>query len=407
MSSNKYKTLDTTDNFTVGNNLIHDDNDDDDDIFITPDVENTKSNTFSKPSNSESIPQSTINTSSQQTQQSPQSNNNNNNNNNNSNGNGTQFFNLSSFITPQLPSFVQIETRERPFTGGNTLDESVITTLQRDLITIGNKLLSILWPLRLRQSLISVKKISNRFSINGGDVEDSIDNGNVVNNNNNNNNTNDDTVIADNIEGSNDEYSSETMGKIRDWDLWGPLIINLGFSLIITYLQTRSLNTSGGNNSNDINSTSSQTFSAAFTLIWASLSVLSINIQLLSPVQQKLENGSLTNGVIGLSFFQCVSLLSYALFPIMLGGMFSIFIPFKFIRLILNIIMLMWSLLCTWLIMAIASNCKRRGSLTFISNNNNDDDDGDNNNESDQRIFLMVYPVFLVFGLFSWFCVIV
>lgn len=373
MSSNKYQTLDTTDNYHVGGDLI---DDDDDDIFITPDVETTT--TKSKPSKPAvkstpvvSKPAPNTSTTSNPTQS----------RNNNTGGDGG-FFNLSSFITPQLPSFVQIETRERPFTGGNTLDESVLTTLHRDLATIGDKLLSILWPLRLRTSLLAVKKISDRFSGNGGDVEDSIgDEG------------------AAPMSVSSDDYSTETMGKIRDWDLWGPLVINLAFSLIITYLQTRSLNTSGGSNDNSINSTSSQTFSAAFTLIWASLAVLSINIQLLSPVQQKLENGSMTNGVIGLSFFQCVSLLSYALFPVVLGGMLSIFIPYKFVRMIINMIMLFWSLLCTWLIMAIASNCKKRGSLTFVTS--------DEDSEADQRIFLMVYPVFLVFGLFSWFCVIV
>ena len=372
-SKSKYQKVDTTDNFDVGPDLI---DDDDDDIFITPDVEMPKSNPPPKSQNTETPkPQYSVNTARPTVGTSANAN----------TSQGGSFFNLSSFITPQLPSFVQIETRERPFTGGNTLDESVLTTLHRDLMTIGDKLLSILWPLRLRQSLIAVKKISNRFSPGSGDVEDSIGGGGVVGSS------------STSLSSGGDEYTSETMGKIRDWDLWGPLVINLGFSLIITYLQTRSLKT-GGENSGGKDA-SSQTFSAAFTLIWASLAVLSINIQLLSPVQQKLENGGMTNGVVGLSFFQCISLLSYALFPIVLGGMFSLFIPFRFVRLIINVIMLSWSLLCTWLIMAIASNCKRKGSLTLVAS--------DDDNQGDQRIFLMVYPVSLVFGLFSWFCVIV
>jgi hypothetical protein len=350
----KYSTLDTTDNVDFGPNLL--DSEGDDDIFITPDVETNNKPTSSKPKQSLNPvdptpvqPQATAN---------------------------EPLFNFSSFITPQIESFVQIETRERPFTGGNTLDESVLTTLHRDLSTIADKLLSILWPLRLRQSLIAVRKISDRISGNNGDVEDSIG--------------------SSGSDGLQDEYSSETLKKIRDWDLWGPLVINLVFSLIITYLQSRSLT---GSETDSSNNSSSQTFSAAFTLIWASLAILSVNIQLLSPVQQRLENGGLTNGVIGLSFFQCISLLSYALFPIAIGGLTSVFIPYKFIRLILNSMMLLWSLLCTWLIIAIVSNCKRRGSLTFVAN--------DDDNQGDQRIFLMVYPVFLVFGLFSWFCVIV
>lgn len=353
--SSKYNKLETTDNVDFGsNNLLESEHEQDDDIFITPDVQ---SNTTTKPlpktptlKDVEPTPVNNTTTSSEQ-----------------------PFFNFSSFITPQLPEFIQIETRERPFTGGNTLDESVLTTLHRDLSTIGDKLLSILWPLRLRQSLINVKQISNRISGNNEDIEDS--------------------VAASSGSSNDDEYSSETMKKIRDWDLWGPLIINLGLSLVITFLQSRSLK---GENVN-----SSGIFSAAFTLIWSSLAVLSLNIQLLCPVQQRLENGGLTNGIIGLSFFQCISLLSYALFPILLGGLTSIFISFKFVRLVINLLMLFWSLLCTWLIIAIISNCKRRGSLTFMTNDDNDI------NQGDKRIFLMVYPVFLVFGLFAWFCVIV
>lgn len=363
----KYTNLDTTDNFHVGPDMIDNEHfNDDDDIFITPDIDTTtnlKSGSSSKPTPELNQTGPSIIPDAPSTSQ------------------GGSFFNLSSFITPQLPSIVQIETRERPFSGGNTLDESVLTTLHRDLSTIGDKLLSILWPLRLRQSLISVQKLSDRIT---GDR--------IITNDNNI----EDTIGSDSnyISGSQDEYSTETMKKIRDWDLWGPLVINLMFSLIITYLQSKKLNSNDNNNE-----TSSQIFSAAFTLIWASIAILSVNIQLLSPVQQKLQNGGVTNGIVGLSFFQCISLLSYSMFPIVIGGLISCFVPYKFVKLIINLIMLCWSLLCTWLIIAIFTNCKRKGTLTLIAN--------DDDNDGDKRIFLMVYPVFLVYGLFSWFCVIV
>lgn len=289
-------------------------------------------------------------------------------------------FNMSNFITPDVIG----QSRERPFSGGTTLDESVAVTLKRDLATIGDKLLSILWPLRLKKALSQVQFLSNR------DVEDSIG-----------------------VDGDDSvDYSSETMKKIRDWDLWGPLVINLGFSVIITYLQNRSIDSGS----------SSETFSAAFTLIWLSLSILSVNIQLLSPVKQKLDNNQVSNGIIGLSFFQCVSLLSYSMFPITLGGIVSIFIKFKLIRMFVNLIFLCWSMLCISLILGIVTNCKQKGtaSLPFSFPTNftaaNVDDDvatvttSDNSNSGehgDNRIFLMIFPVFLVFSLFSWFTVIV
>ncbi|OUT22348.1 hypothetical protein CAS74_002064 [Pichia kudriavzevii] len=261
-----YNKLETTDNVDFGSSPTDVHGDDYEDIFIEPDVP-TNSNKPNEPKLTPVEP-APINE--------PQS-------------GSTPFFNFSNFIQPQLPSFVQIETRERPFTGGNTLDESVLTTLHRDLSTI-------------------VKKIV------GNDVEDAI---------------------------VSEDYSTETMKKIRDWDLWGPLVINLAFSVIITYLQSRNLDNDRKND------TSSAIFSGAFTLIWGSLSILSLNIQLLSPVQQRLENGAMTDGVVGLSFFQCISLLSYALFPVVLGGLISIFVPFKFIRMIVCALMLAWSLLST------------------------------------------------------------
>lgn len=339
----EYSKLDTTDNIDFG---LSDGNGvaDDGDIFITPDTQPTNKSQTQQAPKLTNVDPTPINDA------------------------ASTGFNFSSFITPQMPDFVQIETRERTFTGGNTLDESVLTTLHRDLATIADKLASILWPLRLKSSLASVRKMSGLHT----DVEDSI--GNV----------------------DADEYSGETMRKIRDWDLWGPLVINLIMSLVITYMQSRGL---------EDNANSSSIFSAAFTLIWGSLAVLAVNIQLLSPVQQRLENGGVSTGVVALGFFQCVSLLSYAMFPVVIGGVISIFIPFRFVKMLVNLLMLAWSLLCTWLIIAIFSNCKKRGSLSFVVDAlDGEDTDG---SEGDKRIFLMVYPVLLVFGLFSWFFCIV
>lgn len=281
------------------------------------------------------------------------------------------FVNPQTYIDPLLKDN-DIQVKERQFTGGNTLDESVLVTLNRDLSTIADKCLSILWPLRLSQKLKSLRHISG-MSGNSGDEEAAQGQGGA-------------------------DYSKEAIKKILDWDLWGPLVINLGFSLILTYLQTSTLADNDSSNSSEI-------FSGAFTLIWGALAVLSINVQLLTPVKQQKQSGGTTAGVIGLSFFQCISILSYTLFPIVIGALVCIFVKMKLIRMIVTLVMLLWSLLCTWLILAIVNNCKTPAvtSQSFYSAVA----ETDNGSDGDKRIFLMVYPVVLVYGLFSWLCVIV
>jgi len=342
----------------------------DDDFFIQPDVETTV--------NSSNI-------------------NNNNNNNNNKGNNGSKpaeaeratgasgtsgSFNFANFVNPQtyldpILASNNVEVQERQFSGGNTLDESVVTTLKRDLSSISEKLLSILWPLRLRQKL----KVLQHFS---GLPRSSFGT--------------DDEEHGSGLESK--DYSKEAIRKILDWDLWGPLVINLGFSLIITYLQTRTLDDTSKSKTQP-----SSIFSGAFTLIWACLAVLSLNIQLLSPVKQQTEDGGTTSGVIGLSFFQCISILSYTLFPIVLSGLISIFVKFKLVRIVITTLMLFWSLLCSWLILAIINNCKTPAATPqFLYDAVTEPQTG---SDGDKRIFLMIYPIFLVYGLFSWFNVIV
>ncbi|GME73823.1 unnamed protein product [[Candida] boidinii] len=366
----------------------------DDDDLIEPDipsytVPSTKKTTTPKPSTQN---QSSTNAASSS-------------NTNNDAPNTTSFFNFTSFITPQSiinPVFENsnIQFRESQFTGGNTLDESVLTTLHRDLSTIGDKLLLILWPLRLRTRLLSVQNFSNRYA-NVSNITSIFERSGATTNNESDNWNVDEEGVSGQSEQQQqldyEDYSKESIKKILDWDLWGPLIFLLSFSLIITYLQTKSLQ-----GTQDANS--SQIFSGSFSLIWIILGVLSLNIQLVSPISQKTDQGTKTSGVIALSFFQCISILSYTLFPVVLGSLFSIFITWKWLRMIISFIMLSWSLLCFWLIMAIVNKCETKGTSLSSSFLNATTEGG---SPGDKRIFLIIYPVFLCFGLFSWLSVIV
>ncbi|ODV93707.1 hypothetical protein PACTADRAFT_51470 [Pachysolen tannophilus NRRL Y-2460] len=289
----------------------------------------------------------------------------NNSNNGNGSGSGGNFFsNFSNYANPFNASLnsinndinKNIHVRERQFSGGNTLDESVFVTIKRDLDKIGDKLLQILWPLGLRSKLIKVQNFTR------------------IGNSPNNNDT------ANEIAGEDsEEISKEAIIKILDWDLWGPLVITLGFSLILTYLQIRSLD-------KKFETKASQIFSGSFSLLWASIAVLSLNIQLLSPFHDK--SNAVSSGTISLSFFQCVSILGYSIFPIVFGGFLSIFLKWKYIRIILLAILSSWSIYAVYLILKIVNNS------------------GANRGKGDDRIFLIVYPIGLVFGVFSWLCVI-
>ncbi|KAG7809179.1 hypothetical protein KL921_003176 [Ogataea angusta] len=299
----------------------------------------------------------------------------------------SNFVNPQSYLDPILENN-NIKFKENQFSGGNTLDESVLATLSRDLTSIGDKLLSILWPLRLRQKLMLVRRVGEQFPSTGSMIShtDSFNQHGIFEERT-------PTEISN-------EYSEETIQKILDWDLWGPLVFVLSFSLIITYLQSKSLSSGGAESSE-----TSQIFSASFSLIWVVLAVLSINIQLVSPVSQMTDNGRLTSGIIGLSFFQCMSILSYTLFPIVLGGLSSVFISWKLLRLVINSVMFLWSILCSWLILAIVNNCRKIGTASIIYGMTGES--FHDHNDGEKRILLMMYPVILVFGLLSWLCVIV
>ncbi|ESW96060.1 hypothetical protein KL918_000007 [Ogataea parapolymorpha] len=358
-------------NWTLDNTLDQDESD----ISIKPDIPQMEILGNPKPSSHRNAPSGSLETAQPQLT------------------NTASFSTFTSFVNPQsyLDPILEnnnIKIRENQFSGGNTLDESVLTTLGRDFSSIGDKLLSILWPLRLRQKLMLVRRVSEHFSSTGSMMghTDSL---------NQDSNLEESTTTE-----TFNEYSKETIQKILDWDLWGPLVFVLSFSLIITYLQSKTLSSGGANSSE-----TSQIFSASFSLIWIVLAVLSLNIQLVSPVSQMTDNGQLTSGVIGLSFFQCMSILSYTLFPIVLGGLSSIFISWKLLRLVINSVMFLWSILCSWLILAIVNNCRKIGTASLIYGMAGES--SFDHNDGEKRILLMIYPIVLVFGLLSWLCVIV
>lgn len=224
------------------------------------------------------------------------------------------------------------KTKERTFQGSATLDEPVLTTLSRDLKSILSRLGGVLWPQSLaklaKQQQQHLLQVASRSGINLG-----IDY----------------NQLSSDLE---NDINSPVEIKPLEWDLWGPLIFILAFSLLLA-LQSPKTN-------------SSNVFSSIFTISWISFSIISINIQLLG--------GSI-------SFFPALSTIGYALFPLVLSALLSIFIKFSFIRFLLYLVFTAWS---TY---SVTVNLKVAGVFPG-------------------RVFLAVFPVGLVYATLGWLCVI-
>jgi len=93
-------------------------------------------------------------------------------------------------------------------------------------------------------------------------------------------------------------FSRESQGvdALRDWDMWGPLIICL---LLSVFLYVGS-----GSQGTDTNQQAA-IFAASFVIVWAGAGVITLNSYLLG-------------GTLG--FFQSVCILGYCVFPLMVSA---------------------------------------------------------------------------------------
>ncbi|WVQ74947.1 hypothetical protein IAR50_004555 [Cryptococcus sp. DSM 104548] len=185
---------------------------------------------------------------------------------------------------------VRTETR---YTGESTLDEPVSETIMRDLRSIYAKLILILYPPK------------------GGNHQ-----------------------------------------LLRDWDLWGPLVICLSLAIIL------SVDAPGEE--------SMQVFSLVITLITVGSVVITVNSKLLGGK---------------VSFFQSLCVLGYALAPILIASVVAFFVHNIFVRLPVTLACWAWSV---W------------ASMNFFN--------GTQLPES--RLLLAVYPMCLFFFVIAWMIII-
>ncbi|KAG5192923.1 terbinafine resistance locus protein [Tribonema minus] len=176
----------------------------------------------------------------------------------------------------------------------NTLDEPVSETIMRDLRQVGSKLKIVLMP--------------------KGDQEG-------------------------------------VLKKLKEWDLWGPLLVCLVLSIMLS-------STAPANQG-------ALVFASVFVVVWCGAAMVTVNAQLLGG---------------GISFFQSVCVLGYCVFPLVLASAACLIAKaltgLFFIRALLVVVGFMWS---------------TRASVVFIKQI-----------ISPERKVLAVYPVFFFYAFLSW-----
>mmetsp|Transcript_1263 Transcript_1263/g.1410 ORF Transcript_1263/g.1410 Transcript_1263/m.1410 type:complete len:196 (+) Transcript_1263:159-746(+) len=139
--------------------------------------------------------------------------------------------------------------------------------------------------------------------------------------------------------------------KLREWDLWGPLLVCLLLSSVLSV-------TAPGD-------TASLVFAAVFVIVWLGAAAVTINAQLLG--------GSI-------SFFQSICILGYCVFPLTIASTLCLIMSFIYKQLVIKII-----------IVSVGFIWSTRASVVFM-----------NNVVKEERRMLAVFPVFFFYTFISW-----
>ncbi|KAI1319096.1 hypothetical protein EDD11_004985 [Mortierella claussenii] len=134
---------------------------------------------------------------------------------------------------------------------------------------------------------------------------------------------------------------------LRDWDLWGPLLMCLTLSIVLSMRAKPDQKIT--------------VFTWIFLIVWFGSAVVTLNAKLLGG---------------RVSFFQSVCVIGYCLFPLVLVSVVSIFVGSLIIRLPLCVVAFGWA---SW------------ASLGFLSDSN-----------LANRRALGVYPLFLFYFIIAW-----
>mmetsp|Transcript_15243 Transcript_15243/g.15995 ORF Transcript_15243/g.15995 Transcript_15243/m.15995 type:complete len:197 (-) Transcript_15243:28-618(-) len=147
------------------------------------------------------------------------------------------------------------------------------------------------------------------------------------------------------------DSNQNILQKLREWDLWGPLLVCLLLSSTLSFTAPQS--------------SASLVFAAVFVIVWCGAAMVTLNAQLLG--------GSI-------SFFQSVCILGYCVFPLTISAIVCLIIGFIYKQLIIKAI-----------IVSVGFVWSTRASVVFM-----------NQVICDERRTLAVYPVFFFYTFIAW-----
>lgn len=147
------------------------------------------------------------------------------------------------------------------------------------------------------------------------------------------------------------ESQQNVITKLREWDLWGPLLICLLLSCILSL-------TAPGDSA-------SLVFAAVFVIVWFGAALVTINAQLLGGT---------------ISFFQSICILGYCVFPLTLSAFACMIIGLLYKQIIVKL-----------LIVGVGFVWSTRASVVFMVQV-----------IKEERRALAVFPVFFFYTFIGW-----
>eukprot|EP01084_Bolivina_argentea_P259774 438465_1 len=149
----------------------------------------------------------------------------------------------------------------------------------------------------------------------------------------------------------------DIVNRLRNWDLWGPLLICLSLSIVLSFRAPKDQ--------------TAIVFAAAFVVVWLGASLVTVNAQLLGG---------------NICFFQSVCVLGYCVFPLTLAALLVLVLHWFIHNSVVYFLLAVFVVACGFL-------WSTKASVVFM--------DELVQVVPDKRL-LAVYPVLLFYGFISW-----